>query len=602
MKKRIKYEVCKIQDKRFDTGEEGVLPRDKTITVTFFYEDGTQEDKEYGYVTPEEVYEQINKSEDINLNRCYIKDFSSQEYVIKYDKKCILKHFSVNGSFLDCETKVVFRGTQFGEGKVDFSEAQFGEGDVSFSTARFGNGEVYFSDAQFGEGNVDFSDARFGEGDVSFFGAQFGEGYVAFMNAQFGEGDVEFSVAQFGDGGVHFSDTQFGEGKVDFSEAQFGKGKVDFSEAQFGKGDVSFTDARFGDGNVSFSNARFGKGYVAFGDARFGDGNVNLKDARFGDGNVSFYNARFGKGDVSFSNARFGDGDVSFFNAVLDTIYFEKNDFKNRFNLLFTSCNSIVFCDVSIYDVISISDIRNCITFSNVHIFGIMEIDWDENKFGVLINNQGDTTHKEKAYQFRMLKENYRNLGWYDQEDKAYVAYRKAELKSEKVSIKIKAENILHYITNEYKKNISKFPLRYVEYFFSHLLSFKIISDLKNLSVSLFKFPLFLKYLFKRIFFQGAGSFGTNPLRVAFSMFLTWFIFTLIYSTSPSKIILSTKNLTELQGFAKSAYFSAITFLTIGYGDYAPQGIFNFLCSVEGFLGLFLMAYFTVAFVRKVLR
>ncbi len=52
----------------------------------------------------------------------------------------------------------------------------------------------------------------------------------------------------------------------------------------------------------------------------------------------------------------------------------------------------------------------------------------------------------------------------------------------------------------------------------------------------------------------------------------------------------------------KAIYYSAITFLTIGYGDYYPLGASQWLAGIEGFIGLFLMSYFTVAFVRKVLR
>jgi hypothetical protein len=49
-------------------------------------------------------------------------------------------------------------------------------------------------------------------------------------------------------------------------------------------------------------------------------------------------------------------------------------------------------------------------------------------------------------------------------------------------------------------------------------------------------------------------------------------------------------------------YYSAITFFTIGYGDYFGGGIIKLLAVLEGFSGVFLMSYFTVAFVRKILR
>ena len=49
-------------------------------------------------------------------------------------------------------------------------------------------------------------------------------------------------------------------------------------------------------------------------------------------------------------------------------------------------------------------------------------------------------------------------------------------------------------------------------------------------------------------------------------------------------------------------YFSIITFTTIGYGDYAPRGWLRWAAGPEGFLGLFLMAVFTVSFARKFIR
>ncbi|MGM0496551.1 MAG: ion channel [Bacteroidota bacterium] len=63
----------------------------------------------------------------------------------------------------------------------------------------------------------------------------------------------------------------------------------------------------------------------------------------------------------------------------------------------------------------------------------------------------------------------------------------------------------------------------------------------------------------------------------------------------------------QSNGGTLSPYTTAITFFDenkkeIGYGDYYPEGIIRWLCGLEGFVGLFLMSYFTVAFVRKILR
>ena len=49
-------------------------------------------------------------------------------------------------------------------------------------------------------------------------------------------------------------------------------------------------------------------------------------------------------------------------------------------------------------------------------------------------------------------------------------------------------------------------------------------------------------------------------------------------------------------------YFSAITFTTIGYGDLHPVHWAKLAGAIEGVLGVFLMAVFTVSFARKMLR
>lgn len=49
-------------------------------------------------------------------------------------------------------------------------------------------------------------------------------------------------------------------------------------------------------------------------------------------------------------------------------------------------------------------------------------------------------------------------------------------------------------------------------------------------------------------------------------------------------------------------YFSLTTFVTLGYGDYAPTGLFKLLTGAEAFVGVALLALFTVAWGRKMIR
>ena len=660
MKKRIKYEVGEVQNKLFDPGEEYVIPRDKTITIKLLYDERTIEIKEYGYVTPEEVYEQIIKGEDINLNKCYIKDFSSRKYSKIFHKKCMLRNFSAIDSFFDCNKKIeffkthfddgyinfsetrfndgnvdfsgaqfrkgslIFEGTQFGDGDVnfngvkfddvsvdflltkfcsgdvDFRKAQFNKGTVNFICTSFGDGNVnfngthfsdvnisfcgtyfgkgntYFVKTYFGDGNVDFSETRFDEGNIRFAAAQFGEGIINFREVIFGQGILSFRKTQFGKGDVIFEGAQLGKGDVIFEGAQFGKGDINFHRVNFNDGDVNFKRTKFDDGNITFSEAQFGDGEIdffltQFGDAdiffcrtRFGDGVVRFNDSKFGKGVVYFRLAKFGNGIILFGGALFGDGEIDFKGSEVDTIDFKVNNLKNPVRLVFKSCNSISFSKVNIYDILTISNIKKCITFTDVHIFGKMEIDWDENNLDILINNQTDTTLKEKAYQFRMLKENYRNLGWYDEEDKAYVEFKKCMLKHE-------------------QEEAYKAPLLLI-------------------------FPKLCINRIKKFIQQDIGLFGTSPKRVIATMFFSVSFFSLIYFflqllNYPILHGDVLKNINIFGKFKYSIYHSVVTFLTIGYGDIQPCNTLGIILSgIEGFIGLFLMAYFTVAFVRKILR
>jgi hypothetical protein len=81
--------------------------------------------------------------------------------------------------------------------------------------------------------------------------------------------------------------------------------------------------------------------------------------------------------------------------------------------------------------------------------------------------------------------------------------------------------------------------------------------------------------------FWWISDYGTNPLRILKTFVLTWFVFTLIYSSFPKCI----ENLmirrddkgkfcngpTKTQLFIRSAYFSAFTMTTFGFGDMYPK-------------------------------
>ena len=68
------------------------------------------------------------------------------------------------------------------------------------------------------------------------------------------------------------------------------------------------------------------------------------------------------------------------------------------------------------------------------------------------------------------------------------------------------------------------------------------------------------------------------------------------------KTVSSVGNADKLSVLFQTFYPSAITFLTIGYGDVYQMGFSRVISGIEGFTGVFMKSYFTVAFIRKILR
>jgi hypothetical protein len=102
------------------------------------------------------------------------------------------------------------------------------------------------------------------------------------------------------------------------------------------------------------------------------------------------------------------------------------------------------------------------------------------------------------------------------------------------------------------------------------------------------------------LLFKWCYGYGIYTLRVMLTMVLVILICGGIYWTGGG--IWGTDVIKNYDDHFHPLYFSAITFTTIGYGDYAPRDWLRWVAGAEGFLGLFLMAVFTVSFSRKFIR
>lgn len=510
----------------------------------------------------EDIYKLIDEKQPLVLSGAYIKDFSLNEYRklrnLDEDAEVELYGLTAKKTFFDCEMetdfshahfiaeKTTFEASIFGNGYCNFFSAHFAKGSVSFKKVKFGAGSINFQSARFGDGNISFHDTSFGHGNVSFIDTDFGNGNVDFKNSYFGKGSVDFKFAKFASGDITFERSVFGEGRKDFKNVEFGGGKIDFKRIDFNDGDVCFEGVEFGDGKVSFRASVFGKGKKTF----------ELAD--------------FEKGEAQFDLVDFGTGSISFNQASVMQISFKGCHLDCYTDLRFANCQSVDLSNTVLRDILNVKPegekvvIKEMI-LTDMRILGRLFINWRENNVFDLIYNQQKTSRFQKAEQFRILKENFRNNGQYDDEDDAYLEFKRCEAKA----------RLAHALERKGQHALLAYP----------------------------------EYYFQKYVFDYVGRYATAPMRVLTNAVLAVFVYACIYycldnffpgigsvaSTLPAELNYSGR-------FWNSVYYSAITFCTVGYGDYFALGWVKLIAAFEGFSGIFLMSYFTVAFVRKILR
>lgn len=104
-------------------------------------------------------------------------------------------------------------------------------------------------------------------------------------------------------------------------------------------------------------------------------------------------------------------------------------------------------------------------------------------------------------------------------------------------------------------------------------------------------------------------GYGEQPMRVVIFTCAVLVLFTIMFFISGlsyngehiafDKDANFSKNINDL---LSCAYFSIVTFTTLGYGDITPTGISRLLASIEALFGSFTLALFVVVFVKKMTR
>jgi len=534
-----------------------------------------------GYIGITEIYNAIDRGEELNLDHCYIDKFSLRDYRLTRNlnpqEKVVIKSFTARNALFGGYTALdfsnaIFEGDEFSledacisRGNIIFESSRFKCNTLSFHNTRFPSGYFIFKNAKVESELTTFKNCRFGNGEKDFQYVSFGKGPVSFINADFRSGDVNFINTDFGSGDASFKVARFGKGKVDFHFAAFKDGKVSFERTEFGDGRVDFRTVEFSTSRVNFNRSVFGDGEVVFDECEMDSGKFNFKRAELGSGTFSFEDVMFEHVDVSFERTNFSSGKLSFYKSWFKTLSLNFCPLDGFVDLRIRQSQSLDLSNTIVRDIIDLNPHEFYTRIQTLHIAGMrligrIYLDWRLNRVKAMIESQKESSFRVKTEQYRILKENFKNLGHYSDEDRAYV---------------------------EFKRNESKAHLE---------------AETKQKPVSaIYHYPL---YWFKLGLFDRAGLYATSPARVLITMFTTFLLFSFIYylmlQFTAADIVASVND--HLSILARSFYHSAITFLTIGYGDHYPYGAVRWVSAMEGFLGLFLMSYFTVAFVRKILR
>ena len=556
----------------------------RTAIITFFDENGEEIGSElFGVAEMDKVFDMIKEGSDLNLDNYYISEFSLSSYRrrngIEKKEHVPIKGFSAKNAFFEAKISTDFAYASFSDGGVSFDGSHFAKGKVLFNGSTFGKGNVIFSNTLFRDGNIEFTGSVFGEGDFLFKNAIINDGIKDFQDIHFGNGEVSFANTEFNGGELLFINTRFNSGRFNFKVARILGGKVDFHYSVFGNCEIMFERTEFGNSRVDFRTVDFGSGRINFNRSVFGNGEVTFegasckaakiqfKKASMGSGPKSFNLMEMGDTDVSFERTEFGDGNVSFYESSFNAISFKSCHLDHYFDLRLAVTGLLDISDTIVRDIIDMEPYDfsvniKTLDMSGMRLIGKLYVDWRLNKCKEIIINQHKTSLRQKAEQFRILKENFNGTGKYEDEDEAYIMFKRYEAKS--------------WLSEQEKKG------------------------------GIIKIASYVPHGFQWLVFDKIGLYATSPGRVLLSVVVFWFCFGLIYFSIDisglGKTVSTVGNPDQLSTLIQSFYHSAITFFTIGYGDVYPMGLSRVISGMEGFMGVFMMSYFTVAFVRKVLR
>jgi len=443
------------------------------------------------------------------------------------------------------------------------------KGDTKFNNAEFG----YYTDVSNAKfvGGTDFGGAVFGRvtnfvnaefrKESDFTGTEFGR-VAGFNSVEFG-GDSDFSNAQFGEGS-NFEDTEFG-GVADFDSVEF-RGGSDFSNAKF-REESNFEDTEFRR-MVDFDSAEF-------------EGDADFNNVEFG-GDADFSNAEFSE-EASFGESTIGS--VGFEETVAsvieldDTTIHEGKIQQPEDSSTFYDFTGATLGDVTIRRENSEHDLFDHFRFYRTDFDGF---DFTDYKDELSLNPQ--------IHEFEYTPDDDSEERE-EQPDELEATYLKAKDGAKKVGDHELASEFfvkeMQYRREKYKGELEEGGLEWGRR-------------------AKLKFDKRINWLYKK-----TSSYGEKPIRVISTSLLVVFFSMILYpaggiqqmGNGTARILSYASASTPaeyLYVLGHSAYFSFVTFTTLGYGDLQPVGFSHILAMVESATGALLIALLIFVFGRSV--
>ncbi len=385
----------------------------------------------------------------------------------------------------------------------------------------------------------------------------------------------------FVDGGMKFQYVNFRGDSLDFERAIFINKGICFFNSTFESKIINFDNVKSIKSNIWFSNSKFNNVNLDAKLINLIDSDFKIKNSTFKKGSINFLFANSYNSEIALLSINIDETKLDFYGSTLHKVSLSRLTLKSECNLQFDSLNILEFKNCNIQTDISLDGTVEYkrLYFDTVINNGKIFIDWNNNNvFNAIENienyvNENQNLpmrfiYERKLKQYRLLKNNFNNIGYHEDEDKALVQYMDNYLLSKGDTFskfkKHLGHNIGGYGTNPFSIIIWTF---FVICIFSILY---FISGLANSTINNFYY-ISIDIEILNNFFKGH--------------------------------ILLPSIIDSINRFGNCFYFSGITFLTIGYGDITPHGfLLKTLTVLEGSMGILLMSYLSVSIIRKILR